>query len=281
MDVLREVMLKYPQRAATVKVLEKPHNEGVPAARRNGLELAEGEYVIHCDSDDRMEPDMLETMYREARLHDADGVVCGWMRGDIPAHTKYTRTGENLRDFILEDIVAVGEMQALWRYMFKRDVYSRGVEFPLYNQGEDQTLLVELAYHSKSIYCVTKPLYHWLYYPESITHADSVSAARRRFEEACANACRVESFLAGKGMKERYASGLVALKLNAMFFMRPLLREGAGIGEWRKAFPEIKGKVLCNKSITFTHQIEYLMNRYCPPRVIEAIYRLRRRHRRA
>ena len=277
MEVLHRVMEGYPERAAAVKVVDKPCNEGLPAARRSGLELAEGEYIAHCDSDDWMEPGMLERMYRTARAYDADGVVCGWMRGDAPARTKYVREGVNIRDSILPDIVAIGEMQSVWRYLFRREIYSRGVEFPLRSQGEDQALLVQLAFRSRSIYCVAEPLYHWRFFSGSMTHASSDQAVRDRFGDACANARQVETFLEANGCRDRFTFLLTALKLCSMFYMRPLLRRGEGLAEWRGAFPEIKGKVLCNKYITFTHKIEYLLNRYCPPGVIRAVYSLRRR----
>lgn len=277
MNILERVLDDYPARRGQVKILYNEVNRGQAYSRRRGMEVVTGEYVIHCDSDDWMEPDMLERMYSAAQSYDADGVVCGWMRNDQPAMTKYTLEGVNCRDSMLPDIVAVGEMQSVWRYMFKREVYDRGVEFPLYNQGEDHALVVQMAYRSRNIYCVNRSLYHWRTNMASITNASGIQAVMNRFDGACANARQVEAFLDGNGQTERFASQLVALKLYCMFYLRPLLRKGENISEWRKAFPEIKGKVLCNKNITFTNQIEYLVDMYCPRRMIRAIYRLRRK----
>ena len=276
MEELRKVIESFPQRARNVKILVKPRNEGLPAARQSGLKLADGDYVAHCDSDDWMEPDMLERMYKEARTYDAEAVVCAWFRDNDPFPTKYVRSGVNCRDFILGDMVAAGEMQSVWRYMVKREVYSRGVEFPKFNQGEDHTLMVQLAYHCSSIYCVDRPLYHWRTNMASITNAPSAQAVERRFHGARANARMVEAFLVKNGESENYASQLTALKLYCMFYLRPLLREGKGLDEWRNAFPEIKGKVLCNKHIKFAHKVEYLMVRHCPASVIKKVYKWRK-----
>lgn len=276
MERLRKVIEAYPQRAERVKIVMKPVNEGLPAARRSGLELAEGEYVAHCDSDDWMEPDMLERMYKEARAYDADAVVCAWFRDNESFPTKYVLKGENCRDFILSDMIAVGEMQSVWRYMVKRDIYSKGVEFPRYNQGEDHALMVQLAYNCKSIYCVGQPLYHWRTNMASITNAPSSQAVERRFHGARANAKMVEAFLAKKGESDRYAQQLTALKLYCMFYLRPLLREGEAVAEWRSAFPEIKGKVLSNKHIKFAHKVEYLMVRCCPAAIVKMVYKWRK-----
>ena len=276
MEVLRKVIEAYPQRAPMVKIVVKPQNEGLPAARKSGLEEAEGDYIAHCDSDDWMEPNMLERMYLEARAYDADAVVCAWFRDDDPAPTKYVHFGENCRDFILSDMVAVGEMQSVWRYLVKREVYSRGVEFPRFNQGEDHALMVQLAFNCNSIYCVKQPLYHWRTNMASITNAPSALAVERRFKGACANARLVESFLVKKGKQDDFAPQLTALKLYCMFYLRPLLREGEAIDKWRNEFPEIKGKVLSNKHIKFAHKVEYLLVRCCPAAVIKQVYRWRK-----
>lgn len=275
MGVLERVLEDYPGRLSQVRILRNEKNSGQAFSRRRGIEASTGKYTIHCDSDDWLELDMLKRMYLEAEAYNSDAIVCAWFRDKKPEPTKYDQEGVNLRDSIMDDIIIVGEMQSLWRYMVKRDVYSRGVEFPLYNQGEDHTLLVQLAYHSKSIFCVNAPLYHWRHNEESITHAPSEQAVMNRFEGACANARQVEAFLGANGQSERFAPQVAALKLYCMYYLRPLLRKGEGVARWRREFPEIKGKVLCNKSIIFTHKIEYLVDRYCPPCVIRAVYRLR------
>ena len=56
------------------KVVHKK-NGGVSAARQTGIELAQGEYVIHADSDDWVDSTMLEEMYAKAKAEDADVVI--------------------------------------------------------------------------------------------------------------------------------------------------------------------------------------------------------------
>lgn len=275
MEILEEVLGEFPERRSQVRILRNEKNSGQAYGRRRGVEASTGKYTIHCDSDDWMEPNMLERMYLEADAYDADAVVCPWFKDDEPVPTKYVSFGENCRDFILSDMIAVGELQSLCRYMVKREIYSKGVEFPLFNQGEDHTLLVQLAYYCKSIYCVTQPLYHWRTNMASITNNPSWQGVMNRFEGACGNARLVESFLIEKGEQKRFAKQINALKLYCMFYLRPLLRKGESIDKWRNEFPEIKGKVLCNKHIKFAHKLEYLVDMYCPPAIIKAVYRWR------
>lgn len=276
MEVLGKVLEEeFPERHSQVKILHNERNFGQAYSRRRGIEASTGKYTIHCDSDDWQELHMLERMFREADKYDADAVVCTWFKDMEPIPSKYIRTGENIRDLILDDMVAVGEIQPLWRYMVKRELYSQDIVFPVFNQGEDHALMVQLIWNSKSVYCVDEPLYHWRTNLASVTRDPSVQGVERRFEGDCANARLVEAFLVEKGVHERFASQLAALKLLCMFDLRPLLREGKAIERWRQEFPEIKGKVLFNKNIIFTHKIEYLIDKYFPPYLIKPIYSLR------
>lgn len=277
MDILARVLDEYPERCGRVRVLRNEVNSGTAFSRRRGVEAASGDYIIYCDSDDWIEPDMMERLYREAVTRDADAVVCGWFRDSVPADTRYDCPGKNLRGFILDDMIAGGDLHSLCRFLIRKEVYSRGIIFPVSNHGEDLAMLVQLIWNSRDVYCLPEPLYHWRTNALSLTRNLSVESIMSRFEEDCANTRQVEEFLGMQGAVDRFSSQLTALKLDAAFDLRPLLRKGERTGEWRNAFPEIKGKVLCNKYITFTHKIEYLMNRYCPPGVIKAVYRLRRR----
>ena len=51
-------------------------NEGLAAARRDGIAKAQGEYIGFVDSDDWIEPDMYEKMYAAAKTNCADIVFC-------------------------------------------------------------------------------------------------------------------------------------------------------------------------------------------------------------
>ncbi|MDP1709452.1 MAG: glycosyltransferase family A protein [Candidatus Komeilibacteria bacterium] len=59
-DNLRAVLRPYETRA---KIFHQT-NGGAPAARNFGLAQSQGRYVIFCDADIVMKPDMLEKMYR-------------------------------------------------------------------------------------------------------------------------------------------------------------------------------------------------------------------------
>lgn len=70
-----EICDAYAKCDTRVRVLHQP-NGGVSVARQRGLEMAVGEYVIHADPDDWVEPAMLQALYSKSVAEDADMVIC-------------------------------------------------------------------------------------------------------------------------------------------------------------------------------------------------------------
>ena len=69
---------EYARKDSRVRVFHK-ENGGVSSARQMGIDNARGEYTIHADPDDWVEPDMLEELYRKAKETDADMVICDFV----------------------------------------------------------------------------------------------------------------------------------------------------------------------------------------------------------
>lgn len=57
---------EYAKKDDRIKVIHKPHNEGLGFARNTGIEAARGERILFVDSDDFIAPDTLEICSREA-----------------------------------------------------------------------------------------------------------------------------------------------------------------------------------------------------------------------
>ncbi|MCM1070053.1 MAG: glycosyltransferase [Bacteroides sp.] len=60
-----------------IVVIDKP-NGGVASARQAGIDRVSGKYSIHADSDDWVEPEMLERMVAKAEATDADLVIADY-----------------------------------------------------------------------------------------------------------------------------------------------------------------------------------------------------------
>ena len=73
--VLNRVIENFPNRKDNIKIINKLKNEGLPQARKTGLENSNGKYIMHVDSDDWVELDMVSSLVKEAIKTDADMVI--------------------------------------------------------------------------------------------------------------------------------------------------------------------------------------------------------------
>lgn len=69
---------EYAAQDCRVKVIHQP-NGGVSVARQTGMDNATGEYFIHADPDDWVEPTMIEELVAKAIEEDADMVICDYI----------------------------------------------------------------------------------------------------------------------------------------------------------------------------------------------------------
>ena len=76
-SLLAQTFDEYARKDSRIRTFHKP-NEGVGATRQFGIDHACGEYSIHADPDDWVEPTMLEELYRKAKETDADMVICDY-----------------------------------------------------------------------------------------------------------------------------------------------------------------------------------------------------------
>ena len=75
MQVLEELIEEKYQHIRPAILIVNKENEGLPAARRTGLEHATGDYILHVDSDDWIELDTAEKIAQKAMETDAD-LIC-------------------------------------------------------------------------------------------------------------------------------------------------------------------------------------------------------------
>ncbi len=72
-----EICDEYAKQDNRIRVFHKK-NGGVSSARQCGIDYAVGEYTIHVDPDDWIEPNMLQELYIKAKEEDADMVICDY-----------------------------------------------------------------------------------------------------------------------------------------------------------------------------------------------------------
>lgn len=85
-DKCPEICDEYATKDKRIKVIHQK-NSGLSATRNVGLEIGKGQYISFIDSDDYIEPDMLEYLYDLISRDNAGMAICN-MCEDVGYHTK-------------------------------------------------------------------------------------------------------------------------------------------------------------------------------------------------
>ena len=188
-EILRNTLSEYPERDTQVKILKHSANKGLAATRKTGVYEARGEYIIHCDSDDWVEPDMYRLMYQEAKRTDSDIVVCNYMNEYENLSEAVTQNFNTIKRNQLIDLLEWRLHCMVWIRLFRRSFYETfGMRVPDVNRGEDFPVSFLAHALSSNVSYVTLPFYHYnRVNQESITVRNSL----RDFEDAV----KVWSFL--------------------------------------------------------------------------------------
>lgn len=246
MAVLEKCIQQYPQRKAQIRMLTHKENKGLPAARNTGLAVASGEYVFHCDSDDFVEPDMLETLYDEAKKKDADIVWCDWYLS-FEHNERYMKQPDYATPMEALKAMLAGLMKFnVWNKLVRRRLYvDNQIAFPAgYAMGEDMTMMLLFAVAGKVAY-IPQAFYH---YVKLNTEAYSQNFSLNHLESVKHNIRTVELFL-----HSRLGNGLdleiACMKLEAKFpFLMSNRKEMYRL--WERTYPEANAYILRNHYIS-------------------------------
>ncbi len=77
-DNCRKIIDKYYTKYNNLIKVINQENKGLGAARNTGLKLVTSDYIIFVDSDDYVEPNMVEELYDKILQEQADFVICGF-----------------------------------------------------------------------------------------------------------------------------------------------------------------------------------------------------------
>lgn len=244
--LLNKVLEEYPHRRAQVSVIRHPRNIGLAAARNTALQHATGEYVLHVDSDDYLEPNAVEVLALKARQENADIVVFDFFHEFKHKSVRATeQIPEDKRDYILR-LVRRQAAVCVWGKLIRKSLYvTNGISaIEGLNYGEDYVVTPRLAYFAGKIVKLDFPLYHYIHF-NSGSYTSAVSDASIR------NVCKaveiLESFFTTVQDAGLYTAALRDLKVyNEMALLkcgttaqrRQVVRLFAGIPrEWYRTLP--------------------------------------------
>ena len=243
-EIIKEEIENYPSRKPFVTILSHESNKGLPAARNTGLAVAKGDYIYHCDSDDWVEPDMLEKMLKAAEDNNADIVYCDFFL----SFEKNERYMSNPTFSTAEDLLKKGFLGGrmkynVWNKMIRRSLYTRsGLSFPEgHPMGEDMTVIMLTAEAQRAAH-VPEALYHYVKMNEGAY--SNTTYTQKKLEDIRYNVDRTEAFLQKKfGNSLEKEISLFKLSIKLPFLMTGDKRM---YQLWREWYPEADKYVNAN-----------------------------------
>ena len=173
-------------------VLINQRNGGLSNARNSALQQIEQrgeyEYVAFIDSDDVVEPNMLETLLNAIRSDDTDVAICGFykfsdlgertIKGSLGSHE--TISAESFVDLVFSSgnwSNRCGAGGMVWKHLYKANVIS-GLRFPQdRNVVEDEIFEVQVARRASKLSFVPQILYGYRQRPNSLVKDEKFSVA--------------------------------------------------------------------------------------------------------
>lgn len=277
------------EKDSRVKVLDKPHG-GLGDTRNYGAARASGDYLVFVDSDDWIDPEMLQSLYDSAEQCSADMVVFNFVRENptdgeqricklpvsFPAFDQETQEtliaeliGPDAGDSPWRQVEMLG---CAWRRMFRREWFVRN-HLAYFNEQE---IMLEDLPVSIMAHCLTDRVlvlggayYHYRYNPQSL----STKYRPRKMEMMTACFQIVREFLQKQEIYEQYSERHLAWLLrsaahsslvNCFSLMNKV--------SFQKRYREVRG-ILKNPLLRQAAQSDYLANGSRADRVILRVIR--------
>jgi glycosyltransferase involved in cell wall biosynthesis len=196
-------------------IINNKKNIGPGGSRNFGLKRAIGEYVCFVDSDDWLEKNACEVLYKKAKDKNADIVYIKpklvFEDKVILDHRLLTPKDIENKDTIFRKNLLRKVAWAPWSKFIKRDLIIKNrIVFPDIHIAEDMDFSYKTIYYAKKITHTEAYLYNYYLREDSLM---SFTNPKRRIENYFESIKLLRVFLKGKGLWKKYRKEFVYFKL--------------------------------------------------------------------
>ena len=166
-----EICDQWAAKDLRIRVIHKD-NGGVTAARRRGVEEAQGQYVMFVDADDKLLPGALKTMYQAIGKSQADEVIATFTTHEGVASPVVYQGLTAVEPLIKAIITSKNRFPVLWGIIFRRELLSDVLDTPReIIEGEDKLMQVKILMKQPKVFFIPQPIYSYtLGVPNSRRH---------------------------------------------------------------------------------------------------------------
>lgn len=153
-----EIIETYAESYSHLRCITIPHHERAGAGRNYGILQSRANYIAFCDSDDYMELDALENLYKTA----VENNLCDLVYSPFyHVNNGSSKLVFRLKDISIETLILSGNF-ALWNKLYRRELIERVGEMPTDFSFEDFAYYPVLVSYAHTIAYLDTPTYYYV-----------------------------------------------------------------------------------------------------------------------
>lgn len=147
------------ERDSRIRVFHTP-NSGVTAARRKGVEEAQGKYIMFVDSDDQLPPHAMRTLYDAIEKTKADEVI-GTFKTQEGVSSPVVHQGFTpVEPLIKAIIMSKNRFPVIWGIIFRCEMLKNVLDTPRdIIEGEDKLMQIKVLMKQPKVFFIPQQVY--------------------------------------------------------------------------------------------------------------------------
>lgn len=161
-------------------------NTGLSGARNYGIKKCSGKYISFIDSDDYIEKDMIEILYKNIKCEKADLSCCSFYE---VFKNKIEKKNKKIEYFVMNSTEAIeksfldeGLSVYTWNKLYNKKLF-KNIEFPLHKKSQDRFIMYQVFNEAEKIVYESTCKYYYIQRKDSAANnlvninTDSIEAS--------------------------------------------------------------------------------------------------------
>lgn len=198
------ILEKLAEEDKRIRIIRHKTNTGLGGARNTGLREARGDWIASVDSDDYIDPGMMEALYLGTEGGHFDVVVCGFesVSPEGEVLSTHHQTVKNLNPIPDNTNPFTISNPSFWNKLWRKSLYlENGIFFPHHIYYQDSATTPRIYSKAKSVNFIGGVYYKYLIRLDSVTNKVSDKHLMDKFRELDV----VKSYFIETGQYDTYA----------------------------------------------------------------------------